>query len=124
MKIFFFFLILIFLLFSFVQSNKATKNIKCQDVEDIKEATDCFNTILDAGYETCCFFEFKKKDEYVRERYCLPLQLKQFLEIGDTIEDIENKNNGIKIYSLECDKDNFLIVNIFVLIIMFILMLF
>ena len=40
------------------------------------------------------------------------------------IEDIENKNDGIKIYSLECDKNNFLIVNIFVLIIMFILMLF
>ena len=124
MKKYFNFLLFVSLLFSFVKTDTVIKDVKCENVAEIKEAADCFNTILDNGYETCCFFEYKKKDKYVRERNCIPLKLKQFLNISDTIEDIENKNDGIKIYSLECDKTNFLIVNIFMLIIRFIFMLF
>ena len=123
MKIFSFILI-IFFLFTIVQNNKVTKNVKCENVKNIKEAADCFNTILDDNYETCCFFEFKNKDKYVRERYCKPLDLQQYLNISDTIQEIKKNNKGIKIYSLECDKSNFLVVNIFVLIIMLTFILF
>ena len=79
--------IIIFFLY-FVQSSKEIKNIYCENVKNVQEATDCFNTLLDEDYETCCFFEFKNKNKYVRERYCMPLELPQFLNISDIIKDI------------------------------------
>ena len=109
-------------LYTFVYSDKATKNILCENVKNIEDATDCFNTILDDDYETCCFFEFKKKNEYVRERYCKPLDLQQYLNISDTIEEIKKDNKGIKIYSLECDKNNYLTTSIFILISLFLIL--
>ena len=112
--------IIIFFLY-FVQSSKEIKNIYCENVKNVQEATDCFNTLLDEDYETCCFFEFKNKNKYVRERYCMPLELPQFLNISDTIKDIEKKNKDIKIYSLECDKNNFLSLGIFMFIIIFLI---
>ena len=115
MKIFFINIIFLVLLL-FIQSNKVTKNIKCENVKDIEEAADCFNTILDDNYETCCFFEFKNKNKYVRERYCMPLELQQFLNIHDTIKDIEKNNKDIKIYGLECDKENYLTLKSFLVI--------
>ena len=105
-------------LYSFVYSDKATKNILCENVKNIEDATDCFNTILDDDYETCCFFEFKNKNKYVRERKCIPLELDQFLKIHDTIKDIEENNKDIKIYSLECQKSSYLTKNIFIILIM------
>ena len=114
--------LIILFLFSFIQGNKVKKNVKCENVKNIKEAADCFNTILDDDYETCCFFEFKKKNEYVRERYCKPLELQQYLNISDTIEEIKKDNRGIKIYSLECDKNNYLTTSIFILISLFLIL--
>ena len=115
-------ILIILFLFSFIQGNKVIKNVKCENVKNIKEAADCFNTILDDDYETCCFFEFKKKNEYVRERYCKPLDLQQYLNISDTIEEIKKDNKGIKIYSLECDKNNYLTTSIFILISLFLIL--
>ena len=116
---------IIFLLaFSLVKNNKVTKNVRCENVKDIKEAADCFNTILDDNYETCCFFEFKMKDKYVRERNCMPLDLDQFLNISDTIKDIEKNNEDIKIFSFECDKAQFLYLKEFIMILSILLVLF
>ena len=123
MKIFYINIIFLLIL-SFIQCNKVTKNVRCENVKDIKEAADCFNTILDDNYETCCFFEFKMKDKYVRERNCMPLDLDQFLNISDTIKDIEKNNDGIKIYSLECDKGQFLDLKSFIIIFSILFMLF
>ena len=123
MKIFYINIIFLLIL-SFIQCNKVTKNVRCENVKDINEAADCFNTILDDNYETCCFFEFKMKDKYVRERNCMPLALDQFLNISDTIKDIEKNNDGIKIYSLECDKGQFLDLKIFIIIFSILFMLF
>ena len=123
MKIFYINIIFLLIL-SFIQCNKVTKNVRCENVKDIKEAADCFNTILDDNYETCCFFEFKKKDKYVRERNCLPLDLDQFLNISDTIKDIEKNNEDIKIFSLECDKGQFLYLKSFIMMFCILLILF
>ena len=114
------YLIILFLLL-FVQNSKDIKNIYCENVNNVQEAKDCFNTLLDEDYETCCFFEFKNKNKYVRERYCIPIELPQFLNIGDTIKEIEKNNKDIKIYSLECDKNNYLSLGISVFIIIFLL---
>ena len=110
------------LLCSFIKSNKETKNIYCENVKNVEDATDCFNTLLDDDYETCCFFEFKNKNKYVRERSCIPLELEQFLKIGDTIKQIEKNNKDIKIYSLECDKSNYLSMEIFIMLMIFLLL--
>ena len=114
--------LILLLLYSFMECTKATKNIYCENVRDVKEASDCFNTMLDEDYETCCFFEFKNKNKYVRERSCIPLELDQFLKIGDTIKQIEKNNKDIKIYSLECDKSNYLSIEIFLFLIAFLLL--
>ena len=108
--------LILLLLCSFIASNKVTKNIYCENVINVQEATDCFHTMLDADYETCCFFEFKNKNKYIRERQCIPLELEQFLKIGDTIKQIEKDNKDIKIYSLECDKSNYLYIKFFVIL--------
>ena len=113
--------IIIFFLY-FVQSSKEIKNIYCENVKNVQEATDCFNTLLDEDYETCCFFEFKNKNKYVRERQCMPLELEQFLKIKDTVKQIEKNNKDIKIYSLECDKSNYLSIEIFLFLIAFLLL--
>ena len=110
------------LLCSFIKSNKETKNIYCENVKNVGDATDCFNTLLDDDYETCCFFEYKNKNKYVRERSCIPLELDQFLKIGDTIKQIEKNNKDIKIYSLECDKSNYLSMEIFIMLMIFLLL--
>ena len=114
--------LILILLCSFIKSNKETKNIYCENVKNVEDATDCFNTLLDDDYETCCFFEFKNKNKYVRERACIPLELDQFLKIGDTIKQIEKNNKDIKIYSLECDKSNYLSIEIFLFLIAFLLL--
>ena len=114
--------LILILLCSFIKSNKETKNIYCENVKNVEDATDCFNTLLDDDYETCCFFEFKNKNKYVRERSCIPLELDQFLKIGDTIKQIEKNNKDIKIYSLECDKSNYLSIEIFLFLIAFLLL--
>ena len=114
--------LILILLCSFIKSNKETKNIYCENVKNVEDATDCFNTLLDDDYETCCFFEFKNKNKYVRERSCIPLELDQFLKIGDTIKQIEKNNKDIKIYSLECDKNNYLTTSIFILISLFLIL--
>ena len=111
--------LILLLLCSFIVSNKVTKNIYCENVINVQEATDCFHTMLDADYETCCFFEFKNKNKYIRERQCIPLELEQFLKIGDTIKQIEKDNKEIKIYSLECDKSNYLYIKFFIILINF-----
>ena len=111
--------LILLLLYSFIVSNKVTKNIYCENVINVQEATDCFHTMLDADYETYCFFEFKNKNKYIRERQCIPLELEQFLKIGDTIKQIEKDNKDIKIYSLECDKSNYLYIKFFVILINF-----
>ena len=121
MNIFIIYLILL-LLYSFMECTKTTKNIYCENVRDVKEASDCFNTMLDEDYETCCFFEFKNKNKYVRERQCMPLELEQFLKIKDTVKQIEKNNKDIKIYSLECDKSNYLSIEIFLFLIAFLLL--
>ena len=82
-------LILIILLNSVINMGKVTKKILCENVKNVNEATDCFNTELDEEYETCCFFEFKNSNKYIRERYCMPLTLQEFLKIHDTIKNIE-----------------------------------
>ena len=114
--------LILILLCSFIKSNKETKNIYCENVKNVEDATDCFNTLLDDDYETCCFFEFKNKNKYVRERSCIPLELEQFLKIGDTIKQIEKNNKDIKIYSLECDKSNYLSMEIFIMLMIFLLL--
>ena len=114
--------LILLLLYSFMECTKATKNIYCENVRDVKEASDCFNTMLDDDYETCCFFEFKNKNKYVRERQCMPLELEQFLKIKDTVKQIEKNNKDIKIYSLECDKSNYLSIEIFLFLIAFLLL--
>ena len=114
--------LILLLLNSFMECTKATKNIYCENVRDVKEASDCFNTMLDDDYETCCFFEFKNKNKYVRERQCMPLELEQFLKIKDTVKQIEKNNKDIKIYSLECDKSNYLSIEIFLFLIAFLLL--
>ena len=114
--------LILLLLYSFMECTKATKNIYCENVRDVKEASDCFNTMLDEDYETCCFFEFKNKNKYVRERQCMPLELEQFLKIKDTVKQIEKNNKDIKIYSLECDKSNYLSIEIFLFLIAFLLL--
>ena len=114
--------LILILLCSFIKSNKKTKNIYCENVKNVEDATDCFNTLLDDDYETCCFFEFKNKNKYVRERSCIPLELDQFLKIGDTIKQIEKNNKDIKIYSLECDKSNYLSMEIFIMLMIFLLL--
>ena len=114
--------LILILLCSFIKSNKETKNIYCENVKNVEDATDCFNTLLDDDYETCCFFEFKNKNKYVRERSCIPLELDQFLKIGDTIKQIEKNNKDIKIYSLECDKSNYLSMEIFIMLMIFLLL--
>ena len=111
--------LIILLLCSFITSNKVRKNIYCENVINVQEATDCFHTMLDEDYETCCFFEFKNKNKYIRERQCIPLELEQFLKIGDTIKQIEKDNKDIKIYSLECDKSNYLYIKFFIILINF-----
>ena len=117
-------LIFFILLFSLINNNIVTKNILCENVGNVKEATDCFNTQLDEDYETCCFFEFKDNNKYVRERYCMPLNLQQFLQIHDTIKEIEKDKKNIKIYSLECDKCHYIInSNILMFILIFLLIL-
>ena len=114
--------LILILLCSFIKSNKETKNIYCENVKNVEDATDCFNTLLDDDYETCCFFEFKNKNKYVRERSCIPLELDQFLKIGDTIKQIEKNNKDIKIYSLECDKSNYLSIEILMMLMIFLLL--
>ena len=114
--------LILILLCSFIKSNKETKNIYCENVKNVEDATDCFNTLLDDDYETCCFFEYKSKNKYVRERACIPLELDQFLKIGDTIKQIEKNNKDIKIYSLECDKSNYLSMEIFIMLMIFLLL--
>ena len=114
--------LILLLLYSFIECTKETKNIYCENVRDVKEASDCFNTMLDEDYETCCFFEFKNKNKYVRERQCMPLELEQFLKIKDTVKQIEKNNKDIKIYSLECDKSNYLSIEIFLFLIAFLLL--
>ena len=114
--------LILILLCSFIKSNKETKNIYCENVKNVEDATDCFNTLLDDDYETCCFFEYKNKNKYVRERSCIPLELDQFLKIGDTIKQIEKNNKDIKIYSLECDKSNYLSMEIFIMLMIFLLL--
>ena len=114
--------LILILLCSFIKSNKETKNIYCENVKNVEDATDCFNTLLDDDYETCCFFEYKNKNKYVRERSCIPLELEQFLKIGDTIKQIEKNNKDIKIYSLECDKSNYLSMEIFIMLMIFLLL--
>ena len=114
--------LILLLLYSFMECTKATKNIYCENVRDVKEASDCFNTMLDEDYETCCFFEFKNKNKYIRERQCMPLELEQFLKIKDTVKQIEKNNKDIKIYSLECDKSNYLSIEIFLFLIAFLLL--
>ena len=114
--------LILLLLYSFMECTKETKNIYCENVRDVKEASDCFNTMLDEDYETCCFFEFKNKNKYVRERQCMPLELEQFLKIKDTVKQIEKNNKDIKIYSLECDKSNYLSIEIFLFLIAFLLL--
>ena len=114
--------LILLLLYSFMECTKATKNIYCENVRDVKEASDCFNTMLDEDYETCCFFEFKNKNKYVRERQCMPLELEQFLKIKDTVKQIEKNNKDIKIYSLECDKSYYLSIEIFLFLIAFLLL--
>ena len=111
--------LILLLLYSFIASNKVTKNIYCENVINVHEATDCFHTMLDEDYETCCFFEFKNINKYIRERQCIPLELEQFLKIDDTIKQIEKDNKDIKIYSLECDKSNYLYIKFFVILINF-----
>ena len=114
--------LILLLLYSFIECTKETKNIYCENVRDVKEASDCFNTMLDDDYETCCFFEFKNKNKYVRERQCMPLELEQFLKIKDTVKQIEKNNKDIKIYSLECDKCNYLSIEIFLILMTFLLL--
>ena len=114
--------LILLLLYSFMECTKATKNIYCENVRDVKEASDCFNTMLDEDYETCCFFEFKNKNKYVRERQCMPLELEQFLKIKDTVKQIEKNNKDIKIYSLECDKSNYLSIEILMMLMIFLLL--
>ena len=114
--------LILILLCSFIKSNKETKNIYCENVKNVEDATDCFNTLLDDDYETCCFFEYKNKNKYVRERSCIPLELDQFLKIGDTIKQIEKNNKDIKIYSLECDKSNYLSIEILMMLMIFLLL--
>ena len=114
--------LILILLCSFIKSNKETKNIYCENVKNVEDATDCFNTLLDDDYETCCFFEYKNKNKYVRERSCIPLELDQFLKIGDTIKQIEKNNKDIKIYSLECDKNNYLSIEILMMLMIFLLL--
>ena len=111
--------LILLLLYSFIASNKVTKNIYCENVINVHEATDCFHTMLDEDYETCCFFEFKNINKYIRERQCIPLELEQFLKIDDTIKQIEKDNKDIKIYSLECDKSNHLYIKFFIILINF-----
>ena len=120
MNIFIYNLILL-LLYSFIICNKVTKNIYCENVRDVQEAKDCFNTMLYEDYETCCFFEFKNKNKYIRERQCMPLELEQFLKIKDTLKQIEKNNKDIIIYSLECQKSNYLSNNIFLILMAFLL---
>ena len=114
--------LILLLLYSFMECTKATKNIYCENVRDVKEASDCFNIMLDDDYETCCFFEFKNKNKYVRERQCMPLELEQFLKIKDTVKQIEKNNKDIKIYSLECDKSNYLSIEILMMLMIFLLL--
>ena len=114
--------LILILLCSFIKSNKETKNIYCENVKNVEDATDCFNTLLDDDYETCCFFEYKNENKYVRERSCIPLELDQFLKIGDTIKQIEKNNKEIKIYSLECDKSNYLSIEILMMLMIFLLL--
>ena len=114
--------LILILLCSFIKSNKETKNIYCENVKNVEDATDCFNTLLDDDYETCCFFEFKNKNKYVREKSCISLELDQFLKIGATIKQIEKNNKDIKIYSLECDKSNYLSMEIFIMLMIFLLL--
>ena len=114
--------LILILLCSFIKSNKETKNIYCENVKNVEDATDCFNTLLDDDYETFCFFEYKNKNKYVRERSCIPLELDQFLKIGDTIKQIEKNNKDIKIYSLECDKNNYLSIEILMMLMIFLLL--
>ena len=114
--------LILILLCSFIKSNKETKNIYCENVKNVEDATDCFNTLLDDDYETCCFFEYKNENKYVRERSCIPLELDQFLKIGDTIKQIEKNNKDIKIYSLECDKSNYLSIEILMMLMIFLLL--
>ena len=114
--------LILLLLYSFMECTKETKNIYCENVRDVKEASDCFNTMLDEDYETCCFFEFKNKNKYIRERQCMPLELEQFLKIKDTVKQIEKNNKDIKIYSLECDKSNYLSMEIFIMLMIFLLL--
>ena len=117
-------LILIILLNSVINMGKVTKNILCENVKNVNEATDCFNTELDEEYETCCFFEFKNSNKYIRERYCIPLTLQEFLKIHDTIKNIEKNQKDIKIYSIECDKCSYIITcNILIFILLFLLIL-
>ena len=90
---------------------------KCRYMKNAFDPLDCFSLGFSSSKtEKCCLLEYKSKEKGRKFRSCIELSLEQFVDIDGTIKDLENKDNDIKITSLECDKSSILIFSKFFII--------
>ena len=98
---------------------------KCRYMKNAFDPLDCFSLGFSSSKtEKCCLLEYKSKEKDRKFRHCIEISLEQFIDIDGTIKDLENKDDDIKITSLECDKSSKLIFSTFFIIYLYALLLF